>query len=150
MVFTPRTASTAVSVQFQPACFACGADNPHGLQLNFRVDPGGAASASWVPDAKWEGLQGIVHGGITTTLLDEAMAKAVASTGCRAMTAELRVRFRQYAKTSEWLQVRGWVVRNKTRLIETEATLVAADGSERAHAWAVFLVSKKRGKERQS
>ena len=56
------------------------------------------------------------------------------------MTAELRVRFRQYAETGERLQVRGWVVRHKTRLIETEALLVATDGSERAHAWAKFLV----------
>lgn len=81
MVSVTRTASTKVSVQFQPACFACGADSPHDLQLNFQVEPETGASATWVPDAIWEGLRGIVHGGIVTTLLDEAMAKAVASAG---------------------------------------------------------------------
>jgi hypothetical protein len=46
MALAHRTASTAVGVQFQSACFACGADNPHGLQLNFRIDPEGAPMAT--------------------------------------------------------------------------------------------------------
>lgn len=150
MISATRTRSAVDGVQFQTSCFACGSDNPHGLQLKFRVDPDGTATASLVPGSQWEGLRGVVHGGIVTTLLDEAMAKAVAAIACKSMTAELRVRFRQYAETGERLQVRGWVLRNKTRLIKTEATLIAADGSERAHAWAVFLVSRTRGKERQS
>ena len=126
--------------QFQATCFACGSDNPHGLRLKFHVGPEGTAAASLVLGPEWEGPRGIVHGGIVSTLLDEAMAKAVAATGCKTMTAELRVRFRQYAETGERLQVRGWVVRRTTRLMETEALLIAEDGSERAHAWAKFLV----------
>jgi uncharacterized protein (TIGR00369 family) len=136
-------ASPVFAVQFQRTCFACGRDNPHGLQLEFRVDPDGAASASWVPESKWEGLRGIVHGGIVTTLLDEAMAKAVAATGYKTMTADLRVRFRRYAKTGDVLQVRGWIVRHRRRLIEAEATIVTHDGSEHAHAWATFLAVMK-------
>ena len=131
--------AAALSAQFQRACFGCGVDNPHGLQLQFRLDPDGTVEASWIPDTKWEGLQGIVHGGIITTLLDEAMARAVATAGCKSMTADLRVRFREYAKTGEPLRVRGWVVKRRRRLIEAEATVVAHDGSERAHAWATFL-----------
>ena len=143
MAFPGVTSATAVSVQFQRTCFACGVDNPHGLQLEFRFDPDGTASASWVPDIQWEGPRGIVHGGIVTTLLDEAMAKAVAATGCKSLTADLRVRFRRYAKTGEVLKVRGWIVKHRKRLIETEATVIAPDGSERAHAWARFVVVKK-------
>jgi uncharacterized protein (TIGR00369 family) len=138
----PARAAT-VSVQFQRTCFGCGVDNPHGLKLQFRVDPDGAASASWIPDAKWEGLRGIIHGGIITTVLDEAMAKAAAATGCKTMTADLRVRFRRYAKTGEVLQVTGWIVRHRKRIIEAEATVVAHDGTECAHAWATFLAAIK-------
>ena len=139
MISSPRTKLKIDGIEFQSTCFACGADNPRGLLLKFHVDSDGAASASFVPGPEWEGSRGIVHGGIVTTLLDEAMAKAVASTGCKAMTAELRVRFRQYAETGERLQVRGWVVRHKARLIEAQALLGGTDG-ERAHAWAKFLV----------
>jgi len=140
MISPSGSKSTVDEVQFQSTCFACGSDNPHGLQLKFAVAPDGSAAASWVPGSEWEGSHGVVHGGIVTTLLDEAMAKAVAATGSRGMTADLRVRFRHYAETGERLLVRGWVVRQKARLVETEALLVAADGSERAHAWAKFLL----------
>jgi acyl-coenzyme A thioesterase PaaI-like protein len=140
MISASRTRSMMDNVQFQATCFACGSDNAQGLQLKFDTDPDGTVKASFIPGPTWEGPRGIVHGGIVTTLLDEAMAKAVAATGYRGMTAELQVRFRQYAETGEQLQVRGWVVRHKTRLIEAEAMLLASDGSERAHAWAKFLV----------
>jgi uncharacterized protein (TIGR00369 family) len=140
MISTTRNRSTMDGVQFQATCFACGSDNPHGLQLKFHVDSDGTATASLALSSQWEGPRGIIHGGITSTLLDEAMAKAVAATGRKALTSELRVRFRQYAETGERLQVRGWVVRQERRIIETEAMLVAIDGSERAHAWAKFLV----------
>ncbi|MFZ0961648.1 MAG: PaaI family thioesterase [Terriglobia bacterium] len=135
-----RARFTTDGVQFQSTCFACGADNRRGLQLQFRADSDGATTASWVPGPEWEGSHGVIHGGIVTTLLDEAMAKAVAATGSKAMTADLRIRFRRYAATGERLRVRGWVVKHKARLIEAEALLVAADGSERAHAWGKFLV----------
>ena len=138
-------ASRVSAVQFQRTCFGCGRDNPHGLQLDFCVDSDGAASASWVPDSKWEGLRGVVHGGIVATLLDEAMAKAVAAAGYKAMTADLRVRFTRYARTGDVLRVRGWIVGSKRRLIEAEATVVTHDGSERAHAWATFLAVMKPG-----
>jgi acyl-coenzyme A thioesterase PaaI-like protein len=143
MAFAGVTSASAVSMQFQRTCFACGVDNPHGLRLEFCFDPDGTATASWVPDIQWEGARGIVHGGIVTTLLDEAMAKAVAATGCKSLTADLRVRFHRYTKTGEVLQVRGWIAKHRKRLIETEATVIAPDGSERAHAWARFLVVTK-------
>ena len=73
-------------------------------------------------------------------MLDEAMAKAVAATGRRGMTAEMRVRFHHYVETGKQLTIRGWVIRRKTRLFETEATLVGEDGRERAHGWAKFLI----------
>lgn len=99
MISASSTRSAIDGVEFQATCFACGSDNPHGLRLKFHVGPEGTAAASLVLGPEWEGPRGIVHGGIVSTLLDEAMAKAVAATGCKTMTAELRVRFRQYAET---------------------------------------------------
>jgi uncharacterized protein (TIGR00369 family) len=87
----------------------------------------------------WEGFQGIVHGGIVSTVLDEAMSKAVAATGTEALTAELRVRFRHPAPSGVSLQVRGRVVRRLGRLFETEADLAGPGGIQYAHASAKFL-----------
>jgi acyl-coenzyme A thioesterase PaaI-like protein len=95
--------------------------------------------AHWAPSPEWEGFRGIVHGGVVSTVLDEAMSKAVVATGCEALTAELRVRFRRPVPSWEPLQVRGWVHHKTKRHIGTEASLTGSDGVEFAHAWATFL-----------
>jgi acyl-coenzyme A thioesterase PaaI-like protein len=100
-------------------------------------------SASWRPGPEWEGFAGIVHGGVVSTVLDEAMSKAVAGTRTEALTAELRVRFRHHVASGESFLIRGWIVRRDPRLIETEASLTASDGTEHAHAWARFLTLPK-------
>jgi acyl-coenzyme A thioesterase PaaI-like protein len=75
---------------------------------------------------------------VVSTVLDEAMSKAVAA-GCEALTAELRVRFRRQVVSGGTFLIRGWIRNRSKRRIEAEATLTAPDGTEHAHAWAVFL-----------
>lgn len=123
----------------QSVCFVCGQDNPSGLQIRFQKQEDGTITATWVPGSQWEGFHGIVHGGLVSTVLDEAMSKAVTESGCESLTAELRVRFRRPVISGGTFLIRGWVVDRKKRLIETEATLTAADGTDYAHAWATFL-----------
>ncbi|MCL4852399.1 MAG: PaaI family thioesterase [Bryobacteraceae bacterium] len=120
-------------------CFVCGQENPRGLRIHFERQDGGEMSAHWRPGPEWEGFAGIVHGGVVSTVLDEAMSKAVADTGAEALTAELRVRFRRHVTSTEIFLLRGWIVKRNRRLIETEASLTAPDGTECAHAWARFL-----------
>lgn len=136
--------SKALRAESQTACFVCGPDHPHGLRIRYERAADGSVAADWVPSSGWEGFRGIVHGGILGTVLDEAMSKAVASRGCEALTAELRVRFRHYVVPGERLAIRGWVVDQTGRLTRAEATLQAANGDERAHAWAKFLLVSKR------
>lgn len=57
-------------------CFACGTDNPIGLNLEFyRV--GDAVCADFTPGTNHEGWENMVHGGIVSTLLDEVMSWTV-------------------------------------------------------------------------
>jgi acyl-coenzyme A thioesterase PaaI-like protein len=123
----------------QPACVVCGQNNPNGLRIRYEPQESGAFTAIWTPESSWEGFRGIVHGGIVTTVLDEAMSKAVSATCCEALTAELRVRFRRHVSSGETFLIRGWINDRTKRKIETEATLTGADGTEHAHAWATFL-----------
>ena len=138
-----RASAGALRVQIQTGCIVCGQDHPHGLRIRYRLAEDGVITASWTPAQDWEGFRGIVHGGILSTVLDEAMSKAVAAAECEALTGELRVRFRHYVVSGEELQIRGWIVKRTKRLIETEATLRAEGGKERAHAWATFLTLPK-------
>jgi uncharacterized protein (TIGR00369 family) len=124
-------------------CFACAPDHPHGLHLKFENGEDGSASAAWRPTEHWQGYPGVIHGGIVSTVLDEAMAKAVAVAGV-AWTGELRVRYKRPVAPGEDLRVRGWIVERGKRLMRAEAALIAPDGSECAHAWSVFLPPAKR------
>ena len=126
----------------QSSCFACGPDNPHGLRLRFATGETGESVTAWVPEAFTEGFRGIVHGGVVSTVLDEAMSKAVAAAGLPALTAELRVRLRRHVAPRCTVWVRGWIMSQTGRLIKTEATLTDAEGTELAHAWASFLTVK--------
>jgi acyl-coenzyme A thioesterase PaaI-like protein len=132
----PRSLARARS---QRTCVVCGQDNPRGLRIRYEPADGGAVKATWNPEPCWEGFEGVVHGGIVSTVLDEAMSKAVAACGCEALTAELRVRFRRPVTAAGGYRIRGWVVDRLKRRIRTEAELSGPDGAECAHAWAVFL-----------
>jgi acyl-coenzyme A thioesterase PaaI-like protein len=126
----------------QSSCFACGPDNPRGLHLKFQRNKVGEMVAEWIPEPELEGFQGIVHGGIVSTVLDEAMSKVVAESGAKALTAELRVRFRQHVPSGKTICVRGWIDSQNKRMTKTEAVLTSSDGTELAHAWATFLALK--------
>ena len=56
-------------------CFACGSLNTTGMQLELHVE----RSRSWVElalEPRFQGWDGIAHGGILCTILDEVMAWA--------------------------------------------------------------------------
>ncbi len=126
--------------RLNPACVVCGTQNPNGLRIEFMNDSDGVC-AHWTPTEGWESFRGIVHGGIITTVLDEAMSKAIISRNWEALTAELRVRFRSPVSLGEPLQVRGGITDRRKRRILAEAMLTTDRGQELAHAWATFLTT---------
>lgn len=123
------------------ACFVCGDENPQGLHIEFLAE-GRRSSATWTPRAGWESYKGIVHGGIISSVLDEAMSKAIISGGDEAFTADLRIRFRKKVCVGDVVHVNGWIVSIEKRKIQAEANIISEDGEERAHAWGVFLVAR--------
>jgi acyl-coenzyme A thioesterase PaaI-like protein len=132
------SANPPVIVRPDECCFACSSNNLQGLQLDFQ-ECEGRARAVWKPSSIWEGFRGIIHGGLVSTVLDEAMSKAVGLSGHTALTCELRVRLKLQVKPGETLVVMGWLVDKTKRKIVAEATLAGANGQEKAHAWGVFL-----------
>ncbi len=122
-----------------PHCVVCGHQNPHGLHLTFRVD-GNCVTAEWIPGRDWESFQGVIHGGIISTVLDEAMSKAIIAQGLEAFTIDLRVRFKQKLRTGETVSARGWMVQHQKRRITAEASICNGSGDEHAHAWGTFLI----------
>jgi uncharacterized protein (TIGR00369 family) len=93
-----------------------------------------------MPADSLESFQGVVHGGIVATVLDEAMSKAAIARHWEALTAELKVRYHRSVFPGEPLRISAWVVERRKRRILAEATMKTPAGEERAHAWATLLL----------
>ncbi len=119
-------------------CFACGANNPDGLRLRFEYPEPGRCRTEFVPVCKLQGWQGVLHGGIIATLLDEAFAHALGGAargaGQAAVTAEMTVRFKKPVRIGHKVIVDGRVVKTKGRVINCEATIRDEFGLELASA----------------
>ncbi len=107
-------------------CFACGMQNPHGLRLEWKVE-GHTTSTQYIPEQKYQGWQGILHGGIIATLLDEAMTRLAWIVCGGALTAEMTVRFIAPAKIGELLLVRGEIVSESRKIVEMKASIHSAN-----------------------
>ncbi|MDB5288958.1 MAG: thioesterase superfamily protein [Phycisphaerales bacterium] len=106
-------------------CLVCGRDNPHGLQLSLHVDTSiGEVSAEWTPKPEHIGFQGIVHGGILATVLDEAMVWAATWSGKRfCVCGELNVRYRQSVSVGVPLVIQAKIEAVRSRLIEVSGLI---------------------------
>jgi uncharacterized protein (TIGR00369 family) len=114
-------------------CFACGKNNPHGLQLDIRKTDDGVEMDYVVP-ARFQGWQDVIHGGITATILDELCAWACTSKGINAVTAELTTRFRRPLLAGQPIRGIGRVLEVKGRLVIAEARILDQSGTVIAEA----------------
>jgi len=120
-------------------CFICGDANPVGLQLSFDYED--EAAFTWFDSpARYEGYEGVIHGGIIAALLDEAMAKVVISKGLIAVTAEMNIKYRQPLKVGQRAKLWGTITLQKSRILHTRAWLADEAGKLFAEATGVYVV----------
>ncbi len=110
-------------------CFACGATNVRGLGLQLHVEQR-SAWTSFELRRDFQGWDGIAHGGIIATVLDEVMAWSLAGADQWGVTARMALEFRRPVPIGVPLRADGTVTRARRRLIETSARLVAAASGE--------------------
>jgi acyl-coenzyme A thioesterase PaaI-like protein len=97
-------------------CFACGPDNPVGLKIRFTLE-GDVCTARFTPGPEHVGWHDTVHGGILYAALDDVTANVIYLSGRKAHTARAEIRYRQSARVGEALRLRGWIDREKGRLV---------------------------------
>jgi uncharacterized protein (TIGR00369 family) len=105
-------------------CYVCGKKNPAGLGIEFEIDIiARTIYASFIPTSMHQGYEGIVHGGILSSLLDEAMAKLAFTVGLPSVTAEITIKFKASAAPGQELLVSGRLTHESRRLILAEAKI---------------------------
>ena len=112
-------------------CFVCGMNNPFGLQVHPEInDAGASVRIECTPPEHLQGWADILHGGILSTLLDEAITYVgIGTFEQHAVTAQLEVRFRNPAPTGVKLFVHAERVKVSKRLVEAKAEVRLTDGT---------------------
>ena len=120
-------------------CFACGSLNAHGLRMTIHVEPGRSWSELTMAD-RFEGWEGVIHGGILATLLDEVMGWALADGDDWGVTARLTVEYRRPVLVGTSIRVEGWIDRSRRRVMEMRGRIAdAVTGQEYATATATYV-----------
>lgn len=122
------------------SCFVCGESNPHGLKLRFHTE-GKVVTTRFTPRAEHIGFKGVVHGGLTATVLDEIMVWAcLVATQKFAFCAELTVRYLQPLQPGTEVTVTSELVADrKGRIFEAKASVLSPAGQLIATATGKYI-----------
>jgi uncharacterized protein (TIGR00369 family) len=116
-------------------CFVCGANNPDGLRLGFRIDrERGEAKAEVEFPERFQGWERTVHGGLLATVLDEAMIYAAGARGFRCVTGEITIRYVKPFRTGAPGTVKGRFLGDKGRIVMAESEVADVKGVIAARA----------------
>lgn len=135
---------SAGSVDFEIAahhCFACGELNERGLRLRLHL----SEHRCWTEltlGPEFEGWEGVVHGGILATILDEVMAWALVAEDAWGVTARLSTDFRSPVRVGQPIRAEGWLTGARRRLLHTEARIIdGTSGALLASATGVYVAA---------
>lgn len=128
-------------------CFGCAPDHPIGFRLAFRED-GDDVVTLFMPEQRYQGPPGILHGGLATTLADEIGAWVlVAKLQKFGFTAELKAKLHRPVRIGIEVEGRGRIVRDRRRLVDIEVEL--NQGGERCLTSELrFAILDRKGSER--
>jgi len=134
--------SDVARFEFAPHnCFACGTLNTGGLGLTMHVEVG----RSWTEltlDRRFEGWEGIAHGGILCTILDEVMAWALVGEDNWGVTARMSVEFRKPVQIGRPIRAEGWTTLSRRRIADTAGRIVdVEDGTVLAESQGRYVAA---------
>lgn len=121
---TIKKSSASDSGNGHAHCLICGSRNPFSLGLRFHTREEGMVWARFKAKRRFQGYDGILHGGVIGALLDAAMTHCLFQMGVQAVTGDLRVHFLKPVSCGAVLQVCAWPVSITPPLYQAAAKLV--------------------------
>ncbi len=138
---SPRRIARAQNISRM--CLVCGRDNPFGLHARFYElapeEPAAAGAPAAGPELlgvfdvreEHQSYPGRLHGGISSTILDETIGRAILllQPGAWGVTVEFNVRFRRPVPLDEEVRCVARISRDTSRLFEGAGEILLADGT---------------------
>lgn len=130
------------------SCFACGKNNPHGLNLAFHTD-GSQIITAWTPTPWHTGFADTIHGGIIAAVLDEIMAWTCGILGGRfAMSIDISIRYSHPLRPGDIVKGIGSLKENRRGKIFKACANLRVAGTEIASAAGTYLAIKSATEEK--
>lgn len=120
-------------------CFVCGTENPIGLKIPFVFEQG-VCRGAFTPTENHVGFDGVTHGGIIFSVLDDLMANWLFLQQGRGYTAKCEIRYRDPLPVGERIKVECRLTKRKGRLLQLASTATRDDGKLVAEAQASFMI----------
>jgi acyl-coenzyme A thioesterase PaaI-like protein len=132
-------------------CYVCGPENLSGLQVPFYRDGETGSTAVYQARAGHGDWPGLLHGGVTVALMDEALGYALYFQGLRGVTARIEARFRAPISIGMNVVIRAWTIDRKRRVVTARAEVSedcgpAATSRSRCH----YVLARQRAGRRMS
>ena len=124
-------------------CFVCGVESPVGLHLHFYESTPGEVTVDFTAPEGYQGYPGILHGGITAAILDEAAGRSFMGTDPAASkfmyTAQLNIKYKKKVPIGQPLKIVGRQGKRMRWTAEAHAAIYDADGILLAEATAILV-----------
>ncbi len=123
-------------------CFVCGIQNTIGLKAKFYVSHRDETIALFTPRGELQSYPGIMHGGISATILDETIGRAIMNRygeNSFGVTIELNVKYKKPVPTDVELKVVGRITKDRGRIFEGDGEIYLPDGTIAVSASGKYL-----------
>jgi acyl-coenzyme A thioesterase PaaI-like protein len=130
--------ATQKNIPSHSGCFACGRDNPIGLNLIFRNAGENKIESDGIIEEEYNGYPGIAQGGVAAVILDSAMANCLYRSGMEGVTASLNVKYHKPVKTNLPYKVSAELTGTKMFMYELNSEIIQ-ENEKKVSARGVFF-----------
>lgn len=123
-------------------CLVCGVDNDFGLKTRFYETENNELIAIFKPLPEHQSYPNVMHGGISATILDEVIGRAIMMTtdsNTFGVTVELNVRYKKPVPLGSVLKVVSRITKDRGRIFEGTGELYLASGEIAVEAEGKYM-----------
>lgn len=123
-------------------CLVCGIENDFGLKTKFFEMENDEVIALFTPHKFLQSYPNILHGGISATILDETIGRAIMIKYGKesfGVTIELHLKYRKPVPLDQELKVVGRITNDKGRIFEGTGELYLPNGEVAVSASGKYM-----------